>query len=193
MKKSLGARTLLLPTPVLVVGTYDSEGVPNLMTAAWGGLVSSLPPMLGVSVRQATHSHASIHQRKAFTVSIGTQSTMVRSDFIGLYSGRNMNKFDELNLTHIKSEKVDAPYADEFPLVLECELAGFIDLGAHTQFIGRIVDVKAENNTITLGGMLNIMSVRPILFDPAGYNYHSIGAAMGKAFHIGKNPKLKKG
>ena len=93
MKKSLGAKTLIYPTPVWVVGTYDNEGKPNVMTAAWGGVCCSQPPCVGVSLRKATYSFGSIMERKAFTVNVPSDAHVREADYFGIASGRDSDKF----------------------------------------------------------------------------------------------------
>src|SRR6185369_17367607 len=104
MKKSVGAKTLLFPTPVLMVGTYDREGKPNLMNAAWGGICCSQPPCIAVSLRKATYSYAAIVERKAFTIGIPSEARMREADYVGIASGRDVNKFAETGLTAVRSE-----------------------------------------------------------------------------------------
>src|SRR5512137_749873 len=98
MKKSLGAKTLVYPTPVFVVGTYDANGKPNVMTASWGGICCSQPPCVAVSLRKATYTYGNIVARKAFTISIPSQEHVAQVDFFGLSSGRNTDKFAKTGL-----------------------------------------------------------------------------------------------
>ena len=186
MKKSLGARTLLFPTPVLMVGTYDLDGKPNLMNAAWGGICCSQPPCVAVSLRKATYSWAGIVERKAFTVGIACEARMEVADFVGIVSGRDVDKFATTGLTPVRSELVDAPYASEFPVVLECRLLHTIEIGLHTQFIGEIVDVKAEADVLGDDGYPDIMKIKPLIFDTSHKGYHGVGPLLGKAFSVGK-------
>lgn len=186
MKKSLGARTLLFPTPVLMVGTYDLDGKPNLMNAAWGGICCSQPPCVAVSLRKATYSWAGIVERKAFTVGIACEASMEVADFVGIVSGRDVDKFVATGLTPVRSELVDAPYALEFPVVLECRLLHTIEIGLHTQFIGEIVDVKAEADVLGDDGYPDIMKIKPLIFDTSHKGYHGVGPLLGKAFSVGK-------
>src|SRR4030043_1063863 len=122
MKKSLGPKTLLFPTPVWVVGTYNKDGKPNVMTIAWGGICCSKPPCVAISLRKATYSYGNIMERKAFTVNIPSEAHAGQADYFGLVSGKNEDKFAATGLTPIKSDAVDAPYVDEFPLILECRV-----------------------------------------------------------------------
>jgi flavin reductase (DIM6/NTAB) family NADH-FMN oxidoreductase RutF len=186
MKKSVGAKTLLFPTPVLMVGTYDQNDKPNLMNAAWGGICCSQPPCVSVSLRKATYSHACIIERKAFTVGIASEGRMVEADYAGIASGRNVDKFAVTGLTPVKSDVVDAPYAAEFPVVLECRLLHIVEIGLHTQFIGEIIDVKADADVFDEDGQLDIMKIKPLIYDTSLKGYHGIGPLLGKAFTVGK-------
>jgi flavin reductase (DIM6/NTAB) family NADH-FMN oxidoreductase RutF len=186
MKKSIGAKTQLFPTPVLMVGTYDETGKPNLMIAAWGGICCSQPPCVAVSLRKATYSYNGIVERKAFTVGIACESIMKEADYCGIFSGRDLEKFAVTGLTPIKSEHVDAPYAAECPVVLECRLLHTIEIGLHTQFIGEIIDVKGDDNVFSDDGQLDIMKIQPLIFDTSQKGYHGVTPCIGKAFSVGK-------
>ncbi len=186
MKKSLGARTLLFPTPVLMVGTYDGAGKPNLMNAAWGGICCSQPPCVAVSLRKATYSWAAIVGRKAFTVGIASEARMVEADYVGMASGRDVDKFAATGLTTVRSDLVDAPYAAEFPVVLECRLLHTVEIGLHTQFIGEIIDVKADTAVLGEDGHPDILKIKPLIYDTAHKGYHGVGPLLGRAFSVGK-------
>ena len=185
MKKSLGARTMLYPTPVSVVGTYDKNGKPNVATAAWVGICCSKPPCITVSFRKATYTHGNIVERKAFTINVPPEKYVKETDYIGIASGRGLDKFSTAKLTPVKSDLVDAPYVKEFPLVLECKLRHILELGLHTQFIGEIVDVKADE-AILENGLPDMKKVNPILYAPEVRSYYSVGSYLGKAHSLGK-------
>ena len=186
MKQSLGAVTLVYPTPVFAVGTYDSNGKPNVMTASWGGICCSQPPCVAVSLRKATYTYGNIVERKAFTISIPSEEYAKQADYFGLASGRTSDKFAATGLTPMRSDLVDAPYVKEFPLVVECRLVHTIELGLHTQFVGEVLDVKADRSVMT-GRMLDIKKVRPLVFTPDTQEYYGIGNLVGKAFEIGES------
>src|SRR5512137_2442898 len=186
MKKSLGAKTLLYPTPVCVISTYDPYGKPNAMTAAWVGICCSSPPCIAVSLRKATYTYGNIMERKAFTVSIPSEDYARHADYFGLVSGKNVDKFASSGLTPLKSELVDAPLVQEFPIALECKLHRVMEIGLHTEFIGEILDVKANESCLGADGLPDIEKVRPVLFSPEGRDYHGVGKFIGKAFSIGK-------
>lgn len=186
MKQSLGARTLLFPTPVLLVGTYDGNGKPNLMNAAWGGICCSKPPCIAVSLRKATYSYAGIVERQAFTVGIPGEEQIREADYCGMTSGRNTDKFAALGFTVTRSALVDAPYAEEIPCVLECRLLHTLEIGLHTQFVGEILDVKADSRVLGDDGLPDILKLKPLIYDTAHGGYHGTGPLLGKAFSIGK-------
>jgi flavin reductase (DIM6/NTAB) family NADH-FMN oxidoreductase RutF len=185
MKKSLGAKALLYPTPVFVVGTYDKAGKANAMTAAWGGICCSQPPCVAISLRKATYTHGCIVARKAFTVSIPSEGHVREADYLGLATGRTTDKFAASKLTAVRSDLVDAPYVKEFPLVLECRLVQTIELGLHTQFVGEILDVKADESVLAGRGLVDIKKMAPLVFAPDTQSYYGIGKPMGQAFSVG--------
>ncbi len=187
MKKSLGPRTLALPTPVWVVGTYDANDKPNVMTAAWGSICCSKPPCIAVSLRKATYTYGNLVARGAFTISVPSEAHVREADYIGMASGRDVNKFAQSRLTPAASTVVDAPYVAEFPLVLECKLIHTIEIGLHTQFIGEIIDVKADEAVLGEKGFPEIDKVRPIIFGPEIRSYHGIGKYLGLAFSVGRD------
>jgi flavin reductase (DIM6/NTAB) family NADH-FMN oxidoreductase RutF len=187
MKKSLGPKTLIYPTPVWVVGTYDKEGKPNVMTIAWGGICCSKPPCVAISLRAATYSYGNIVERKAFTLSIPSEAQAREADYFGSVSGRNEDKFAATGFTPLKSELVDAPYLKEFPLILECKVIHVTEIGLHTQFIGEILDVKADESVLSEKGVPDIGKVKPIIFSPEVRHYHKVGEYLGEAFSIGKS------
>lgn len=188
MKKSLGAVPLVFPMPAFLVASYDPEGKPNIMTAAWGGIASSGPPCVYVSVRPARYTYESILAAKAFTVNIPNSRLAVATDFAGIVSGKNVDKFAKTGLTPVKSDVVNAPYVAECPVVLECELYKTVDLDVHTMMIGKIIDVKAEEGLEGEGSTLDILKVDPMIYNPGGH-YHRVGEAVAKAFAIGKTVK----
>jgi flavin reductase (DIM6/NTAB) family NADH-FMN oxidoreductase RutF len=191
MKTSLGPRTLVYPTPVLIVGTYDGEGRPNVMAVAWGGICCSKPPCIAVSVRKATYTYGNLMERKAFTVSVPSVDHVVAADFFGVASGRDVDKFAATGLTPTRSDLVDAPYVGEFPLVLECKVVHVAELGLHTQFVGEIVDVKAEEGCVDPDGKPTAELVRPFSWAPSENQYYATGDKLGKGFSIGKSLEIK--
>ena len=192
MKQSLGAQVVMGATTVWVVGTYDSKGGPNLMTVAWGGVCCSDPFCVGVSLRKATYTYGSIKERNAFTVSIPSVDYMKETDYVGIASGRDTDKWQAAGLTPVRSDVVDAPYVAEFPLVLECRLLHALELGLHTRFIGEVLEVKAEASVLNQDGTLDIEKVNPFLYIPGNRAYYGIGHYLEKAHSIGAQLRKKR-
>ena len=186
MKKSLGARTILQPAPALVVGSYDEAGRANVMTAAWGGIVTSKPPCVGVSLRPNRHSYDAVLKREAFTVNIAPTKYVREMDYFGLVSGRDADKFKVTGLTPVKAELVDAPMVEEFPVTLECRLHDTMEIGVHVQLVGEIVDVKVDEECLGEDGRISMAAVDPCIFSPLEGRYFRLGPEVGEAFSIGK-------
>jgi flavin reductase (DIM6/NTAB) family NADH-FMN oxidoreductase RutF len=191
MKKSLGADTLIYPTPTWLVGTYDAAGKANLAAVAWGGVCCSKPPCVAVSLRKATYSYQAILDRKAFTVCVPSADQVRQADYCGIVSGRTVDKFADCRFTPVRSALVDAPYVEECPMVLECRLLHTLEIGLHTQFIGEILDVKVDASALGPDGLPEIDKIRPFVFTPSRRTYHAVGGMLGKAFEIGKSLRKK--
>jgi flavin reductase (DIM6/NTAB) family NADH-FMN oxidoreductase RutF len=185
MKTSLGAQTLVFPTPVWCVGSYDAKGSPNVMTIAWGGICCSKPPCVTISLRKATYTYGNILQRKAYTISVPSQVYVKEADYFGIASGRNVNKFQATGLTPVRSELVDAPFVGEFPMVLECNLIHHFEIGLHTQFIGEIIDVKVDDEMLNSEGKPDILKIAPIVYATKKQEYYGVSGMLGNAFEIG--------
>ncbi len=189
MKKSLGAKTVLLPTPVWVIGSYDAEGKPNVMTAAWVGICCSRPPCVAVSLRKATYTYGNIVNRKAFTVNIPPETFAGETAYWGSVSGRDTDKFKAARLTPAKSSLVDAPYVKEFPLVIECKLLHTFELGLHTMFVAEIMDVKADGSILGDDGMPDAKKLKPFLYAPGSRSFYGIGDCLGDVPTLAKKVK----
>ncbi len=186
MKKSLGAKAFVFTAPAWIIGTYDKNGKPNAAAVAWGGICCSMPPCVGISLRKATYSYENIMEKKAFTVNVPSEKYVKEADYFGTTSGRNIDKFSKTRLTPVQSGIVDAPYIKEFPLILECKVINTLEIGLHTQFIGEIMDIKADDDALGADGLPDIEKVKPFVYDPEVRKYHGIGRYLGKAFSIGK-------
>lgn len=187
MKKSLGAKTIACPSPVWCIGSYDKNNKPNIMTASWAGICCSSPPAVSVSLRKATYTYQNLIDSKAFTVNIPSNNYVKEVDYIGIASGKDTDKFHMTGLTPINSEKVNAPYVNEFPLIIECKLIHHHEIGLHTQFVGEIVDVMADTDAISEDGKADMGKIKPFLFSATNQTYYDIGQFIGKAFKIGKD------
>ncbi len=186
MKKSLGQKPLIYPTPVWCVGTYDKDGRPNVATIAWGGICCSKPPAVTISLRKATYTYGSIMEKQAYTISVPSSAYAAQADYFGIASGKKTDKFEVSGLTPVKSDLVDAPYVGEFPMVLECKVIHTLEIGLHTQFIGEILDIKVDEDVLDDDGFPDMNLLSPVAFAPECRKYYEIGALIGKAFNMGK-------
>lgn len=186
MKRSFGAKTLIFPTPVWCVGSYDQSGTPNVMTIAWGGICCSDPPCVTISLRKATYTYGNIMERRAYTLSVPSVGHVREADYFGTVSGRSVNKFEATGLTAVGSELVDAPYVGEFPMVLECKVIHHYEIGLHTHFVGQILDVKIDEGMLGVDGKPDCEKIEPLVYCPDVQRYHRVGEFVGKAFEIGR-------
>ena len=185
MKKSIGARTLIFPAPVLILGTYGQDGKPNVMNAAWGGIAASDPPTLSVAIRPSRLTWENIKATEAFTVNIPGREHVREADYFGIVSGKDSDKLADTGLTTIISANVNAPIIQEFPMHLECRLSQTVNLKSHMLVLGEIMDVLVEESCLNEEGILDIEKVAPMIYDPAAVVYREIGDVIEKAFFIG--------
>ena len=186
---SLGPQAFISPAPVMLVGTYDAEGRPNIMTATWGGVSCSQPPCLSVSLRRSTWTCRAVQQKKAFTVSIPAREMAGQADFAGLVSGSQENKFQTLGLTPVPGDHVDAPFVAECPVVLEPLLRHTLEPGSHIQFVGEIMDVKVNRDCLTPEGLPDASRIDALSFAPLTKEYYGTGEFVARAFAVGKTVK----
>ena len=183
---SLGPQAFLSSVPVMLVGTYDAEGRPNIMAAALGGLSCSQPPCLSISVRRSSWTYRALLERRAFTVSLPTSTQAGVADFAWLVSGRSEDKFAALGLTAVAGEHVDAPYVAECPVVLELLLRHTLELGSHTQFVGEIMDVKVDKASLSPDGLPDPAKLSALHYAPLTNEYYASGDFVARAFAVGK-------
>jgi flavin reductase (DIM6/NTAB) family NADH-FMN oxidoreductase RutF len=191
MKKSLGAKTIATPTPVWIIGSYDGHGKANAMAVAWCGICCSKPPAVTISLRKATYTYQSILDRQAYTVNIPSDKYLHQADYFGVASGRDTDKFAATGLTPVKSDVVDAPYIEEFPLVLECRLIQTVEIGLHTQFIGEIINTRCDDDALGDNGLPDLTKVRPLVYSPPNGTYFGTDVNFGKAYQLGQGIKKR--
>lgn len=182
MRKNFGKQTWLYPMPVFIVSAYDENGNPNAMNAAWGGVYDTNQIMICLSDNHKTTKNIKIS--KAFTVSIANSKLVVEADYLGISSGNKVvNKLEKANLHTIKSEFVNAPIIEEFPMTLECNLIKFNEDGI---VIGEIVNVSALETVLDESGKIDPYKLEPITYDSIHHVYRKLGEKVGNAFSDGK-------
>lgn len=183
MRKNLGVKPCLYPEPVLIIGTYDEDGTPNAMNAAWGGIHEDDEIYICLSEDHKTVKN--LLKRKAFTVSFATVDTLVACDYVGIVSGNDVkDKFAKAGFTATKSEFVDAPIINELKMSVECTVKSY----SNEELVGKIVNVSVDESILT-DGKVDVSKLRPIIYDGLNRDYLEIGKKVGKAFSDGN--KLK--
>lgn len=175
---NFGAKPFIYPMPVLIVGTYDENGVPNAMNAAWGTITDMNEITISMSEHKTTEN---LRKTGAFTVSIGTEDTVVACDYVGVESASKVaDKFEKAGFHATKSEFVNATLIDELPMALECKVKSYED----EILIGEIVNVNADESILT-DGQIDPKKLKPIAYDPVGHTYMGLGEKVGNAFSDG--------
>ena len=182
MRKNFGAKAMCFPMPVFIIGTYNEDGTPNAMNAAWGGISEETEITICID---STHKTAeNLVARKAFTVSMATAGQMAACDYVGIVSGtKEPDKFAKAGFHATKSEFVDAPLIDELPMALECEVISYDPESC--RLVGRIVNVCAEEAVLGENGKVDAAKLAPITYDPMNHHYLVLGSEVGQAFHDG--------
>lgn len=185
MRKNFGSKSWLYPMPVLIVGTYDKNGTANAMNAAWGGIYDTDTVMICLSHDHKTTQN--IKENGAFSISFGTESTVVPCDYVGICSANDEpNKFSKAGFHAVKAEYVNAPIIIELPMTLECELVKFNDDGI---CIGKVVNVSADESIIDKEGNIDRKLLKPICYDGVTHAYYAVGDKIGQAFSDGMKIK----
>ena len=186
MRKNFGPKPMCYPTPVYIIATYNADGTPNAMNAAWGGISEEKEISICVDDRHKTAEN--LVARKAFTVSMATAQYMAACDYVGIVSGnKEPDKFAKAGFHATKSEFVDAPLIDELPMAIECKV---ISYDAETcRLVGEIVNVCVDKSVLDENGKVDVAKLQPITYDPMNHHYLVLGQKVGQAFHDGMRLK----
>lgn len=184
MKKDLGVKPYLFPMPVLMIATYGDDGTVDVMNMAWGGICAENMVSLNIDADHKTAKN--IKKRGAFTLSIADVPHIQAAGFFGIASGNKMeDKFSRSGLTAVKSEKVDAPVVQEFPLTLECKVVeDKMEVYGH-HVLGEIVGVLADESVLDETGKVDASKLNAFVFDQFRSGYYAIGEKVGQAWHTG--------
>ena len=186
--KSFGQKPWVLPQPVLIIGTYNQDGTPNAMNAAWGGQWDAKEIMISMGKHATTENLARCEE---FTVAFATKDTMVASDFVGIVSAKNdPKKMQKTGWTATKAENVNAPVFTDFPMTMECRILRMIDESEEGYYIvAEIVNILVDEAYLGEDGKPDVEKMQLITFEPVHHGYHVIGERVGNAFSDGR--KLK--
>lgn len=181
MRKNFGAKPILYPQPVFIIGSYDEKGVADAMNAAWGGISEANEISMCLSPGHKTVKN--VLERKAFTVSMVTVDTLVPCDYVGMVSGNHVtDKMEKAGFHTVKSDFVDAPIIEELPMAVECKLISYDP--ETCRMVGEIVNVCADESILT-DGKIDPMKLRPITYDGMNRAYYALGEKVGNAFKDG--------
>ena len=181
-KRKIKKEFIMAPMPVLIIGTYDENGVPNAMNAAWGTQCDLDKIIIFLSKHKTTEN---LKIKEAFTIAFATKETLVESDYFGIVSGRNFNKIEQAGFHAHKAEFVDAPVFEEYPVTMECEMLSMDDEGGDYRLIGKVVNVVAEESVLDGRGRVDLEKLHLISYDSVTRCYRVLGYVVGHAFRDG--------
>ena len=183
--KNFGSKPWLLPQPVLIIGTYNKDGKPNAMNAAWGGTWDMHEIMISLGSHKTTDNLAVNNE---FTVAFATTDTMVAADYVGLASGRNTSdKMERAGWTVEKAPNVNAPLFKEFPMTMECRMKEKLyESETGYYLIAEVIDIQCDEKYLAADGQPDVERMQIITYDPVHHGYIELGKTVGKAFADGK-------
>lgn len=187
MKKQLGSTDIFFPIPAVLIVSGSLEE-PNVSTIAWVGMVSSTPPTIGISMDKRRYSLELIRQTKEFTVNIPSSKNFKETDFCGLVSGREQNKFNKASLTPVRGTQLKTPIIDECPFNLECRLVQEIELGDYILLLGEVVETHIDQDKVTFNNnrvQIDIGKTDPLVYCATVREYWCLGSKLGDAFKSG--------
>ena len=192
MKKNIETKIAVFPMPVLMIAAYDESGKVNVMNAAWGMI--NAEDKIALFIDEDHKTTKNIRAVKAFTVSIADKAHMAEADFFGIATGNKMaDKFERSGCHAVKSSHVNAPIIEEFPVVMECELAEVVETENLHAIVGKIVNAQAEENVLDDKGKVDPAKINALIFDQFQSGYYAVGEKVGKAWNAGaKFMKAKK-
>lgn len=179
--------TFEYPIPAVMVSCGDMEKS-NIVTIAWTGILNTDPAMVYISVRKSRYSYEIISQSEEFAINLTTEKLAYETDWCGVKSGRDVDKFKEMKLTKQKAKFIKCPLIEESPVSLECKVISMHDLGSHTMFVAKVVSIDADEKYIDEKGAFDISKCNLIAYANGGY--YSLGKKVGKfGFSVQKKKK----
>lgn len=181
---------MVYPLPVVMVSCEDENGVSNIITVAWTGTICTNPAMVYISVRKERYSYDIIKRSKQFVINLTTKKLAKATDFCGVRSGRDVDKFKEMKLTKEPASIVSVPMIKESPVNIECQLERIIELGSHDMFIAKVVAVNVDDSYMNEKGKLELAKSNPIVYSHG--EYYGLGDLLGTFGYSVKKTKKKK-
>lgn len=181
---------MLYPLPAVMVSATDGEGKDNIITVAWAGTICTNPPMLSISIRPERYSYAMIKKTREFVVNLTTEQLAYATDYCGVRSGRDVDKFQEMKLTKEKADFVKAPMIKESPVSIECRVKKIVELGSHHMFVADVLAVHADEAYMDEKQKFNLNKAHPLVYSHG--EYYGIGKKIGTFGYSVKKKKRKK-
>ncbi|MDE7002577.1 MAG: flavin reductase family protein [Lachnospiraceae bacterium] len=186
-KISFKPGNMLYPLPAVMVSVADREGRTNIITVAWAGTICTNPPMVSISVRPSRYSHHMILETGGFVVNLTTRALVRATDYCGVRSGRDVDKWKEAGLTPVRSDVVDAPCIAECPVNIECRVVRTEQLGSHDMFIAEVAAVHVDDRYMDGKGRFHLEDARPIVYSHG--EYYDLGEKLGRfGYSVQKKP-----
>lgn len=181
---------MVYPLPAVMVSCAGKDGRPNVMTAAWTGTICSDPAMVYVSVRKERFSHHMLMETKEYVINLTTEALAKATDYVGVKSGRDMDKFEAMHLTPVKGTLKYAPMIEESPVCIECEVVQVLELGSHDMFIAKVKNVYADEKYMDETGRFDLAKAKPLVYSHG--QYYGVGRHIGRfGFSVKKKPVKK--
>lgn len=181
---------MVYPLPAVLVSCGDKEGNLNLMTAAWTGTICSDPPMVYVSIRKERHSHHMIRETGEYVINLTTEKLARATDFCGVRSGRDMDKFKEMQLTPVHGALKYAPMVEESPVSIECQVTKVVELGSHDMFMAKVTAVYVDETYMDGKGTFHLEKAEPLVYSHG--QYYGIGKHIGGFGYAVRKKTVKK-
>lgn len=181
---------MVYPLPAVMVSCAGKDGRPNVMTAAWTGTICSDPAMVYVSVRKERFSHHMLMETKEYVINLTTEALAKATDYVGVKSGRDMDKFEAMHLTPVMGTLKYAPMIEESPVCIECEVTQVLELGSHDMFIAKVKNVYADEKYMDETGRFDLAKAKPLVYSHG--QYYGVGRHIGRfGFSVKKKPVKK--
>lgn len=172
------AGNMLYPVPAVMISCQREGERPNIITVAWTGTICSDPAMVSISVRKERYSHPIISETKEFVINLTTRDLVKATDYCGVKSGRDVDKFAEMGLTAAKASKVNCPIIAESPVNIECKVKQVLELGSHDMFIAEVVAVDVSDEYMDENGKFDLNSTDLVAYSHG--EYFTLGEKLGK-------------
>lgn len=181
---------MLYPLPAVMVTVRGKNGEDNIITVAWAGTVCTNPPMVSISVRSERYSCHMLEESKEFVINLTTEKLCYATDYCGVRSGRDVDKFKEMKLTKTEASLVNAPMIEESPVNVECRVEKIEKLGSHYMFIARVLAVHADEAYMDENGRFDLNKARPMVYSHG--EYYGLGKKLGSFGYSVKKKKKRK-